>query len=54
MPEFKNKKYKSGIKTTEDPMSLIDIDDLDVIVELIGNVDLSYDLLKQLILITQS
>ena len=47
---IKNKKYKSGIKTTEDPMSLVDIDDLDVIVELIGNVDLSYDLLKQLII----
>ena len=47
---IKNKKYKNDIKITEDPMSLIDIEDLDVIVELIGNVDLSYDLLKKSII----
>tara|TARA_B100000941_G_scaffold78423_1_gene53566 strand:+ start:16419 stop:17711 length:1293 start_codon:yes stop_codon:yes gene_type:complete len=44
---IKNKKYKDGINITEDAMSLVNIKDIDVIVELIGNVDLSYDLLKQ-------
>ena len=41
------KKYKDGIEITEAAMSLVNIKDIDVIVELIGNVDLSYELLKQ-------
>ena len=44
---IRKKKYKDGIKITEDAMSLVNIKDIDVIVELIGNVDLSYELLKQ-------
>ena len=44
---IRKKKYKDGIEITEDAMSLVNIKDIDVIVELIGNVDLSYELLKQ-------
>ena len=44
---IRKKKYKDGVKITEDAMSLVNIKDIDVIVELIGNVDLSYELLKQ-------
>ena len=44
---IRKKKYKDGIKITEDAMSLVNIKDINVIVELIGNVDLSYELLKQ-------
>ena len=47
---IKNKKHKTGIQISEDPMSLIDIEDLDIVVELIGNVDLSYNILKQSII----
>ena len=47
---IKNKKYKSGIEVSEDPMSLANLEDLDIVVELIGNVDLSYNLLKQSII----
>ncbi len=47
---IKNKKYKSGIQVTETPTDLTDIEDLDVIVELIGDVNLSYDLLKKSII----
>ena len=47
---IKNKKYKSGIQISENPIDLANDKDLDVIVELIGDVDLSYDLLKQSII----
>ena len=47
---IKNKKYKSGIQVTETPTDLTDIEDLNVIVELIGDVNLAYDLLKKSII----